>query len=73
MSMKDAFIAVTICAFEVGIYLRIYIVRRTVTKRSHTWTHCSKGGFEQHKLLVSRQFTKPKSVHATTLENDRCK
>ncbi len=25
------------------------------------------------KLLTSRQFTRPKSVHATALENDRCK
>jgi len=24
------------------------------------------------KLLTSRQFTRPKSFHATTLENDRC-
>jgi hypothetical protein len=45
-----------------------------VFKSSQTWTRALRvGRTTQIKLLASRQFTRPKSVHATTMENDRCK
>ncbi len=51
----------------------IYIVRRVSAKIPRAWAVRYKGVHEKMKLLVSRQFTRPKSVRADTLENDRCK
>jgi hypothetical protein len=52
----------------------IYTVRHMGIQEFPYLDPCSKGGdVQQNKLLASRQFTRPKSVHATTLENDRCK
>ncbi len=55
------------------LYTRILLDTR-VFKSSQTWTRALRVDCTtQIKLLASRQFTRPKSVHATTLENDRCK
>jgi hypothetical protein len=53
----------------------LYILLDTrVFKSSRTWTRALRvGRTTQIKLLASLQFTRPKSVHATTMENDRCK
>jgi hypothetical protein len=45
-----------------------------VSKSSRAWTRALRvDSYRADKLLASRQFTRPKSVHAITLENDRCK
>ncbi len=43
----------------------MYIVRRVSAKIPRTWAERSKGVHKKIKqLLVSREFTRPKSVHA---------
>jgi hypothetical protein len=55
-------------------FSQMYILLDTrVFKSSQTWTRALRvDRTTQIKLLASHQFTRPKSVHATTLENDRC-